>query len=74
VSKRYVLTMDDQFVLDTFDCFLEVRRIDTHRPGWRMVARFVCAELNAEHDAAMLAPMQASTVGEDEQTREGKAI
>jgi hypothetical protein len=39
----------------------------------RQYAAALAAQLNAEHEAAMLAPMQAATVGEDAQAREGKA-
>lgn len=35
-------------------------------------AEEVAAELNAEHEAAMLAPMQAATVGEDATPAKGK--
>jgi hypothetical protein len=39
----------------------------------REYAAHLAAELNREHDAAMLAPMQAALAGEDVQAREGKA-
>jgi hypothetical protein len=40
----------------------------------RVEAAERCAELNAESEAANLRSMQAATVGESEQSREGKAI
>jgi hypothetical protein len=71
----------DVYIFDTWYGFQLVQAFKGNPPNgrpWlderRRMAAERCAELNAESEAANLRSMQAATVGEDAQAREGTAI